>query len=176
MTLALVIGANSAIFSLFNALVLRPLPIPQPEQLVGLLTVSSDSVNGDDALTLPMFQELRRHQDVLTDLFASNAGGVDNVEVNGRHYTVSGANVSGGYYNALRIAPVLGRFITDSDVAIDSGTSNAVAVISYRSWRSWYRVMPRWLAKPSDWMGSYLRSSELNRQALLDCSLIVAPM
>ncbi len=138
-TLALVIGANSAIFSLFNALVLRPLPIPQPEQLVGLLTVSSDSVNGDDALTLPMFQELSRHQDVLTDLFASNAGGVDNVEVNGRHYTVSGANVSGGYYNALRIAPVLGRFITDSDVAIDSGTSNAVAVISYRSWRSWYR-------------------------------------
>jgi hypothetical protein len=59
-TLALVIGANAAIFSLLNAGVLRSLPVPHPEQLADLTTRIADDVNGEDWL----FQEFARHQSV----------------------------------------------------------------------------------------------------------------
>jgi hypothetical protein len=77
-TLALVIGANAAIFSLLNAVVLRPLPIPHPEQLADLTTRIADNVNGEDYLTLPMFQEFARYQSVFSNLFAWNGGGISN--------------------------------------------------------------------------------------------------
>ncbi len=140
--LALGIGANTAIFSLLNAVVLRPLPVPHPEQLVALATTSSDNVNGEEAFTLPMFEELTSNQKAFSDLFAWNGGGINNLEANGRHFTASLAVVSGAYYQAMRIAPLLGRFIERSDVSLDSGASKAVAVISYRIWRSWYRGDP----------------------------------
>jgi predicted permease len=146
-TLALVIGANAAIFSLFNALLLRPLPVPHPEQLADLTTRISDNVNGEDYLSLPMFQEFARHQTVFSSLFAWNGGGISNLEANGAHYTISISCVSGDYYQTMGIAPLLGRFIEPSDVALDSGSSNAVAVISYRVWLAWYRGDPGVLGK-----------------------------
>jgi predicted permease len=146
-TLAVVIGANAAIFSLLNALVLRPLPIPQPEQLADLTTRSPDNVNGEDYLTLPMFQEFARHQNVFSTLFAWAGGGIDNVEVNGARFTASTSSVSGDYYKAMGIRPLLGRFIEPSDVSLNSGISIAVTVISYRLWRGWYRGDPGVLGK-----------------------------
>jgi predicted permease len=146
-TLALVIGANAAIFSLLNALVLRPLPIPQPEQLADLTTRIPDNVNGEDYLTLPMFQEFARHQAVFSNLFAWNGGGISNLEANGTHFTASISCVSGDYYKTMGIAPLLGRLIEPGDVALNNGISNAVAVISYRLWRGWYRGDPAVLGK-----------------------------
>jgi len=146
-TLALVIGANAAIFSLLNALVLRPLPIPHPEQLADLTTRIPDNVNGEDYLTLPMFQEFARHQKVFSNLFAWTGGGVSNLEANGAHFTASISSVSGDYYKTMGIAPLLGRFIEPSDVSLNSGISNGVAVISYRLWREWYRGDPGVLGK-----------------------------
>ena len=69
------------------------------------------------------------------------------MEAEGNHYTAGIANVSGDYYAAMRIAPVLGRFINRSDVAMESGTSNAVAVIKYRVWRSWFQGDPNVIGK-----------------------------
>ena len=146
-TLALGIGANATIFSLLNAVVQRPLPIPHPEELVGLLTTSADIGNRDEPLTQPMFQELNRRQNALSALFASATGGLDNLEIDGVRFTVATANVSGDYYKAMQIAPVLGRFIAPSDVAMNSGTSNAVAVISYRLWRKRYHGDPNVVGK-----------------------------
>ncbi len=146
-TLALVIGANAAIFSLLNAVVLRPLPIPHPEQLADLTTRIADNLNGEDYLSFPMFEEFARHQTVFSKLFAWNGGGVSNLEANGAHFTASISSVSGDYYKTMGIAPLLGRFIEPSDVSLNSGISNAVAVISYRLWREWYRGDPGVLGK-----------------------------
>ena len=146
-TLALGIGANASIFSLLNAVVLRPLPIPQPEELVSLQTSIEDNVDGAEPFSFPAFQELARDQKVFANFFACDEGGLNNLEAEGNHYTAGIANVSGDYYAAMRIAPVLGRFINRSDVAMESGTSNAVAVIKYRVWRSWFQGGPNVIGK-----------------------------
>lgn len=142
LTLALGIGADTTIFSLLNAIVLRPLPVPHPEELVGISTAIADDVNGNQPLSLPMFQEIARSHCGISDLFAWNAGGVSNFEAERRNFAAELAHVSGGYYKAMRISPLLGRFIEPSDVALPSGVSNAVAVISYRAWRSWFHSDP----------------------------------
>ena len=137
-TLALGIGANTAIFSLVNALLLRPLPIPHPEQLVALSTTIADNINGDEPFTLQIFEELGRRQQIFSELFAWNGGSIKTFEADGNRFAAGLAEVSGNYYQAIGVAPLLGRFIQSSDVALENGTSNAVAVISYRAWRSWY--------------------------------------
>ncbi len=137
-TLALGIGANTAIFSLLNAVVLRSLPVPHPEQLAALATTIADDVNGDQPFALDMFDEMSRRQEVFSQLFAWNGGELNTFEAEGRDFTASLAEVSGNYYQAMQIAPLVGRYIEPSDVALRSGMSNAVAVISYRAWRAWY--------------------------------------
>ncbi|HEX4230512.1 MAG TPA: ABC transporter permease [Bryobacteraceae bacterium] len=140
LTLALGMGANTALFSLLNAVELRPLPIPRPYQLTALATKISDDANGgDQPFSLQMFDEIRRRQQVFSDVFGWYSFGVSNFEADGRPFAAVLAAVSGTYYNTMGITPLLGRFIQPSDVAILSGTSNAVAVISYRAWREWYR-------------------------------------
>lgn len=145
-TLALAIGANSAIFSLLNAIVLRPLPIAQPHELVRLETNIHD-VEGGEQLSLPAFQELLRRQKVFSAMFAANEGNVNNLEVSGKHYIAGVSDISGDYFSTLKVSPLLGRFISRSDVALQSGTSNAVAVISYRAWRSWFQSDPAVVGK-----------------------------
>ncbi len=139
-TLALGIGANTAIFSLLNALVLRSLPVPHPEQLVALATTISDNVNGDEPFALQMFDELSRRQRPFSELFVWNGGGINSFEADGRYFTAGLAEVSGNYYRGMQIRPLLGRGIEPADVALRSGASNPVAVISYRAWRNWYHA------------------------------------
>lgn len=147
LTLALAMGALTAIFSLLNAVVLRSLPVPHAEQLAGLATTIPDNVNGDQSFTLPMFLELRRQNQVFSSLFAWTGGWISGFEADGGQYAAAAATVSGDYYRTMQIAPLLGRFIDDSDVALEAGTSRAVAVVSYRVWRRWYRGDPHILGK-----------------------------
>jgi predicted permease len=135
--LALGIGANTTIFSLLNAVVLRSLPVPNPEQVVALGTTISDNVNVQ-AFSLAMFNEMSSQQQTFSELFASNDSGINTFEVDGRYITAELAEVTGSYYRAMRIAPRLGRLIDARDVSVGSEMSSAVAVISYRAWRDWY--------------------------------------
>jgi putative ABC transport system permease protein len=138
-TLALGMGANTALFSLLNAVELRPLPVPKPYQLVAMGTRISDDLNGrDQPFSLQMFDEISRRQQVFSDLFAWSESGIDNFEADGQTFAAALASVSGTYYQTMGITPLLGRFIDPHDVALSSGTSNAVAVISYRVWRTRY--------------------------------------
>ena len=137
LSLALGIGANTAIFSLINALLLRPLPIADPRGLVLLETTGEQTVDSKDGLSVAMFQKLSQSQKVLSGLFLWQGGGVDNFEVNGDLYAASAETVSGGYFSTLGIKPIIGRPITGADVDLN-GSSAKVAVLGFGCWRNRY--------------------------------------
>ncbi|HXX22704.1 MAG TPA: ABC transporter permease, partial [Terriglobia bacterium] len=147
LTLALGIGANTAIFSLINTLILRALPVRNPEQLVAIATVSPDAANGKDRLSLPMFEEIVRHQQVFSSLFAWGGGGMIDYEANGVKYAGAVDTVSGDYFSTLGVQPFAGRLLGPSDVGLESGSPAPVAVISYACWQRRYNSDPAVVGK-----------------------------
>jgi predicted permease len=134
LSLALGIGANTSIFSLINALTLRPLAVRDPQQLVSIATARPGVPFNEAALSLPMFEGLRRDQRAFSGMFLWDGGGVDNFEVNGVPFIGNLARVSGDFYATLGVQPLLGRLITTGD--------GAVAVLDYRCWKARYRGDP----------------------------------
>ena len=137
LTLALGIGANTAIFSLIDALVLRELPVPHPEQLVRF----GAHTPGDDyaSVSLPMFQEIMRDQNVFSEAFASQGGSLMNIEVTGQLSRVTVDPVSGSYYSVLGAAPEIGRLLGPSDVDLNAAWPQQIAVLGYDFWQRQYR-------------------------------------
>src|SRR5437667_289481 len=136
LTLALGIGANTAIFSVMNALMFRLLPVADPLRLVlfgnGDSLGSTDGIpNGSTTLfSYPMFRELQRNNNVFSDVAAIKRLPLT---VNGR---VTGGQelekmqirlVSGSYFPVLGLAPQEGRLFTDADDQIPGGHPIAVA-------------------------------------------------
>jgi putative ABC transport system permease protein len=138
LSLALGIGANTAIFSLLNALMLRTLAVEDPQQLVSL---------NPDGLSLPMFEEIRRHQHVFSNMFLSRGGALQNIEANGAKFPGGVDQVDGDYFSTLGVQPLIGRLIAPSDLALDSGSPAAVAVIGYRCWQERYNGDPAVIGK-----------------------------
>src|SRR5882724_10319363 len=138
LSLALGIGANTAIFSLLNALILRPLPVRDPGQLVRLFTTTPANPDREGLLSLAMYQQIRKDQRVFSDLFAWDGRGIVNVEANGAKYVTTMSTVTGEYFSTLGIQPLLGRFLTPEDLSLDSGSPAAVAVIDYDCWQRRY--------------------------------------
>src|SRR5690349_2205901 len=96
LTLALGIGANTAIFSLLDALLLRNLPVQQPEGLVELSVVR----RGDKIMfSYPMFREIERGQKVFSGLIGWSFGGGASVELHGGTFRVGVRSVTGNYYS-----------------------------------------------------------------------------
>jgi predicted permease len=122
LTLALGIGANTAIFSLVDAFLLRLLPVKNPEQLV--------FVRGGD-FPYPTFEELRDHSHSFSGMFAFDQSHV-NVIVDGQGEYVDGDFVSGSYFDVLGVNAILGRTFTSDD---DKPGKKPVAVISYGYWK-----------------------------------------
>jgi predicted permease len=132
LSLVLGIGANTAIFTLVNALLLRDLPVRQPEQLVQLSAVRWE---GKIPFSYPMFREVERDQRVFSGLIGWGGPGMSNVEVNGvfsRNHVLA---VTGNCYSELGVAPLLGRLLTPEDSNPSSGTTPQVAVIGYEFWQ-----------------------------------------
>ena len=147
LSLALGIGANTAIFSLLNALILRPLPIPNAEQLVRLSTTTPQDPEREDGLTLAMYRQLRQDQRVFSDLFGWNGGGIVNLEANGVKYVASFTEVTGEYFSTLGVPMHLGRAIAPEDLRLDSGKPAPVAVIGYGCWQRRYQGDPAVIGK-----------------------------
>jgi predicted permease len=132
LSLALGIGANVAIFTLINALLLRDLPVPHPEGLVEL----SVARHGDKIpFSYPMFRELERGQRVFSGLVGWSGSTMSNVEVDGVFGLSNVLGATGNYYSLLAAAPLLGRLLTSEDVNPHSGSTSQVAVIGYEFWR-----------------------------------------
>ncbi len=142
LTLALGIGANTAIFSLIDAIMLRGLPVKNPQQLVVLGWHQTRKVqegpgySGDGTHSLPYlgFQRLRRHNDVFSSVvgFVPLGTGPESVtvSVDGHASVAGGEMVSGNYFNGLGVSAVVGRVLTDAD----EDRAARVAVLSYGYW------------------------------------------
>jgi putative ABC transport system permease protein len=133
LTLALGIGANTAIFSLVNAVLLRPLPYPDPQKVV---SVGLQYPNGEisDDVESSQYVFWRDHSQSLDSVaaFFGSMGGFNMVGNSGPIH-VRGAKVSRQFFSALGMQPILGRgFEPDEDVP----GGPAVTVISYGLWRS----------------------------------------
>ncbi len=145
-SLALGVGANTAIFSLINALILRALPVPNPGQLISISTIDPDE-HEEHRLSLGMFEEIQKHRELFSGVFIWSGGELLNLEANGMEYPGVVDRVSGESFSTLDIKPLLGRSIKSGDVALDAGISNQVALISYACWRRRYDGDPHVLGQ-----------------------------
>ena len=137
-TLALGIGANTAIFSLINAALLKMLPVRNAEQLVQFTTNGAMGIN--DAFSYPAFKELREQNQALSGVLAFRRLHDVDVEVNGKGGLANGQAVSGDYFPVLGVNAVLGRTFTREDEK--AAGENPVAVISYGYWRERFALDP----------------------------------
>ncbi|HYL64673.1 MAG TPA: ABC transporter permease [Candidatus Methylomirabilis sp.] len=136
LTLALGIGANTALFSLLNALILRDLPVSHPEQLVRFSVHQPDELYG--ALSLPMFQEIARDQKVFSNTFAWWGDAVTNVEINGVLTRAETWAVDGHFFSELGATPEIGRLLTPDDVDLAAPSPQQLVVLGYGFWQRHY--------------------------------------
>jgi predicted permease len=132
LTLALGIGANTAIFSLIDTVMLRMLPVQRPQELLQVTMSTPNFGNGSRAsFTNPLWEELRDHQDIFSGVFA---WGTDNFNLaqSGLVENVRGLYISGGYFTTLGVRPAAGRLFTVND---DKRGCAGVAVLSYGFWQ-----------------------------------------
>jgi putative ABC transport system permease protein len=129
LSLALGIGANTAIFSLIDSVMLKTLPVSHPEQLLQVKTEA-----GYDNLTNPLWEQIRDRQDVFSTIFAYSPNRY-NLATGGEVRYIQGSRVSGQYFETLGINPVLGRTLTAAD---DKRGCAATAVLSYDYWQRAY--------------------------------------
>ena len=128
LTLALGIGANTAIFSLMNSLLLKSLPVEKPQELMEV----SDGWTA--SLTNPLWEQIRDHQDVFSGVFAWGSETFD-LARGGMTQDADGFWVSGDLFRTLGLHPAAGRLLSASD---DRRGCAALAVLSYGFWRSHY--------------------------------------
>src|SRR5579863_947014 len=138
-TLALGIGANTAIYSLLDQVLLRSLPVKQPDRLVQLRFAGSDTgttnlYGGDrhDYFSYPMYRDLRDQNSVFSGVLATDTVQIG-VQWHNQPELVSGELVSGNYFNVLGIAPGLGRLFVPSDDEVQE--ANPVVVLSFGYWK-----------------------------------------
>jgi len=160
LTLALGIGANTAMFSLVNGVLLKPLPYPDSDRLVSLSENQREQGQDFVALTAPGFTDWRTQSTVFEDLAAYQPGGFD-LTGTGDPARLSGIRASASLFPLLRVQPELGRGFTEAE---DTG-----AIVSLSSHidcgRSGSRVRPMCWAKASRLTATVTPSSASCRTA-----------
>jgi putative ABC transport system permease protein len=142
-TLALGIGANAAVFTLFDQVLLRMLPVQRPQELVrfewnGAFNGSMSSFGGDSEghinyFSYPMYKDLRDQNQVFSGILAADKAQVG-ISWHNQAENQDGEVVSGNYFQLLGLKPAAGRLFTpQDDTAKDS---NPVTVLSYNYWRT----------------------------------------
>jgi predicted permease len=149
LSLALGIGANTALFSLVDTVLLKKLPVKDPEQLVLLEWLAGESfrlpslsgysshdqatgLKTSTSFSYPAFTRLRQEDQVFSELFAFEAIEQLNVQAGEQAEITTGQIVSGNYYRGLGVQPLIGRTITDEDLGPQAAP---VAVLSHRFWQ-----------------------------------------
>jgi predicted permease len=145
-SLALGIGANTAIFTLIHQLILQPLPVHHPEQLVMLAGRGNHygGNNGPDRLSYPMYQEIRDKNEVFSGMFCTYPNTVS-LSFQGNTELVGADFVSGNFFPVLGIGAAVGRVFTASDDLIQGG--HPLAVLSHGYWRARFSSDPAIVGK-----------------------------
>jgi putative ABC transport system permease protein len=135
LTLALGIGANTAIFTLLDQVLLRLLPVKNPQQLVLLTMRGSHYGNnwGGNAISHPMFRDFQAHNEVFSEMFCRFPHSVS-LSFGGQSERVPVELVSGTYFSTLGVGPSLGRVFTTEDDRVPSG--HPYLVLSYDFWKT----------------------------------------
>src|SRR6516162_3433489 len=145
LTLALGIGANTAVFTLLDQALLRSLPVSHPEQLVRLHWTGDapghfNSYGGDDNdyFSYPMYRDLRSMNTVFQDVIANDQQNVA-IRWNNKPDMAACELVSGNYFEKLGVRAALGRLIVPSDEALNA---NFVVVLSFNYWKAHFASDP----------------------------------
>src|SRR6059058_1768795 len=161
LSLALGIGANTALFSAINGLLLTKLSVKDPDTLVrfrcagrndmvtsssgyGFLNRTADGQDVRASFSYPMFQQFVADNRTMTDLFACAPFGRVNVVVDGQAEIATSFISTGNYYRMLGVTARLGRTITPDD---DRPTAPPVTAISFKYWRSRFGSNPNVVGK-----------------------------
>lgn len=144
LSLALGIGANTAIFSIIDAVMLKMLPVGDPARLVAV--VDDTSARGRPLreatyYTNPTWEQIRDHQQAMDGVTAFSAETFD-LGVGGEVQRVSGLFVSGRFFDVVGVRPWLGRTFTADDDRRGGGADGPVAVLSYGFWRDHFGGSP----------------------------------
>ena len=136
-TLALGIGANTAMFSLLDQVVLRLLPVRDPERIVIVRETGNHYGNsfGPNTISWPMFEDLRDNNQVFSGMFCRFPATIT-ISGGDRAAQIPAELVSGSYFPILGVGAALGRTIAPDDDAVPD--SQPVAVLSYSFWRSYF--------------------------------------
>jgi predicted permease len=148
LSLALGIGANAAIFSMFDQILWKRLPVPAPEQLVNLSAPGpkpgSTSCNqaGDcqDVISVPMYKDIARENTVFTGVAAHFLTGLS-ISIRGEPSSVEAIYVSGSYFPVLGLTPAVGRLLAPSDDEVEG--ANAVVVLAHEFWQTGFGGDPK---------------------------------
>jgi predicted permease len=146
LTLALGIGANTAIFSLIDTVLLKQLPVAQPEQLFFVNNVGTDG--GGGAPPYPCFEQFRDHTSYLSGIAALSPSD-PRLTIDGQIEQVRGQVVSGNYFTLLGVNAIAGRVFNQSEDVItgQSGPQEAVAVLGYNYWQRRFGLDPAVIGK-----------------------------
>jgi predicted permease len=130
LSLALGLGATTAMFSLLNSLLFKTLPVAEPQRLVSLQHGVGTDLDG--SFTYPQFDHLRQEIKSAVDVFAVS-GGINRLQSAGIDRKAEVQFISGDYFRILGIQPFLGRLLEPAD---DVAGAPSAAVISYRLWQN----------------------------------------
>jgi putative ABC transport system permease protein len=134
LSLALGIGANTAIFTLIDAVILRSLPVQNPQQLVHVMRKAAWYKQPVSSWTNPIFEQVRAQQDVFSGVIAWSETNFD-LSAGGESSLVNATYVSGDYFSTLGVRPETGRLINTAD---DQRNCGGVAVLGYGFWQQEY--------------------------------------
>ena len=167
-SLALAIGANTAIFSLLNSLALRSLPVPKPEQLVRFGAQSGDEPF--TALSLPLFEQITAGQKVFSSTFAWSGDMLFTVEIDGALSRSNIWAVTGNFYSQLGASPELGRLIGPEDSDLRAASPTPIAVLAFDFWQRHYGGDPNVIGRVLRIEGAAFTILGVTRQGFLGVS------
>jgi len=143
-SLALGIGANTAIFSVLNAVILRSLAVEEPHRLVQLKSGGNGEIN--DVYTNPIWEQVRDQQQAFSGVLAYSSKRFD-LASGGESRFANGIWVSGDFFRVLGVPAIQGRLITPQDDRHGCGPDGPVAVISYGFWKAHFASDPNIVGK-----------------------------